>query len=199
MEVRIISKNKTSFLIRKIIMSDIPTTGTSQPVCCTTIKLELRKKNQHMEQPFSDTGKATQDFDSWEKNVVVHSPSCVRLFTTPCTAAREASLSLTISPSLPKFMSIESVMSSNYLILCHPLFLLPSIFPSIRVLPSESAVCIRQPKDWSFSFNISLSKEYSGFIFFKIDWFDLLPLQGTLKSLLQHTVQKHQLSGFFKV
>ena len=118
-------------------MSDIPATGTSQPVCCTTIKLELRKKTQHMEQPFSDTGKVTQDFDSWEKNVV-QSPSCVRLFTTPCTAAHEASLSLTISPSLPKFMSIESVMSSNYLILCHPLFLMPSIFPSIRVFSNES-------------------------------------------------------------
>ena len=125
--------------------------------------------------------------------------SCLTLCDPVDYKVYQASLSLTISQRLPKFISIELVMPSNHLILCHPLFLLPSIFPSIRVFPNESAVCIRQPKDWSFSFNISLSKEYSGFISFKIDWFDLLALQGTLKSLLQNTVQKHQLPGFFKV
>ena len=98
----------------------------------------------------------------------------------------QASLSLTISPSLPKFMSIESMTLSNHLILCYPLLLLPSIFPSIRVFSNESALCIRWPKYWSFSFNISSSNEYSVFISFSIDWFDLLAVQETLKSLLQH-------------
>ena len=105
---------------------------------------------------------------------------------TPWTAARQASLSFTISWSLPKFMSNASVMPSNHLILCHPLLLLPSVFPSIRVFSSESALCIRWPKYWSFSFSISPSKEYSGLISFKINWFDLLTFQETLKSLLQH-------------
>ena len=98
----------------------------------------------------------------------------------------QASLSLTISPSLPKFMSIESVTLSNHLILCYPLLLLPSIFSSIRVFSNESALCIRWPKYWSFSFSISSSNEYSVFISFRIDWFDLLAVQETLKSLLQH-------------
>ena len=98
----------------------------------------------------------------------------------------QASLSLTISPSLPKFMSIESMTLSNHLILCYPLLLLPSIFPSIRVFSNESALCIRWPKYWSFSFNISSSNEYSVFISFSIDWFDLLAVQEILKSLLQH-------------
>ena len=98
----------------------------------------------------------------------------------------QASLSLTLSPSLPKFMSIESMTLSNHLILCYPLLLLPSIFPSIRVFSNESALCIRWPKYWSFSFNISSSNEYSVFISFSIDWFDLLAVQETLKSLLQH-------------
>ena len=110
--------------------------------------------------------------------------SRVRLFSTPWTAAHQASLSFTISWSLLKVMSIESVMPSNHLILYHPLLLLPSIFPSIRVFSNESALCIRWPKFWSFS--ISPSNEYSGVTFFRIDWFDLLAVQGTLKSLLQH-------------
>ena len=109
---------------------------------------------------------------------------------TPWTVARQASPSLTISQSLPKLMSIESVMLSNHLILCHPLLLLPSIFASIRVFSNESAVHIKWPKYWSLSFSISPSNEYSGLISFKIDWFDLLAVQGTLKSLLQHHSSK---------
>ena len=105
-----------------------------------------------------------------------------QLFVTPWTTAHQASLSLTISQSLPKIMSIETVMPSNLLILCHPL-LLPSIFPSFRAFSNESALCIRWPKYCSFTFSISPSKEYSGLIYFRTDWFDLLVVQGTLKSL----------------
>ena len=104
----------------------------------------------------------------------------------PWTAAHQASLSFTVSWSLLRLMSIESVMPSNHLILCHLLLLLPSIFPSIRVFSSESALCIRWPKYWSLIFSISPSNEYSGLISFRIDWFDLLAVQGTLKSLFQH-------------
>ena len=110
---------------------------------------------------------------------------CACLFTTPWTAARQASLSFTISQSLLKLMSIELVMPSNYLILCCPLLLLASIFPSIRVFSSELALHTRWPKYWSFSFSISPSSEYAGVISFRMDWFDLLTVQGTLKSLLQ--------------
>ena len=120
----------------------------------------------------------------------VQSLTCVRLFATLWTAAMDqASLSITNSQSLLKFMSIELVMPSNNLILCHPL-LLPSIFPSIRVFPYESVFCIRGPKYWSFSFNISPSNEYSGLISIRIDCFDLLAVQGILKSLLQHHSSK---------
>jgi len=115
---------------------------------------------------------------------VKQSLSRVRLFATPRTAAHQASLSITNSWSLLKLMSIELVMPSNYLIFCHPLLLLPSIFPSIRVFSNESVLRIRWPKDWSFSFSISPSNEYSGLISFMMDWFDLLGIQGTLKSLL---------------
>ena len=115
---------------------------------------------------------------------------CVRLFETPWTAACQASLSITNSRSLPKLMSFESVMPSNHLILCHPLLLLPSIFPSIRVFSNESVFHIRWPKHWSFSFSISPSNEYSGLISFRMDWLDLLAVQGTLKSLLQHHSSK---------
>ena len=114
---------------------------------------------------------------------VLQSFNRVLLFVTPWTAARQDSWSFTISQSLLKLMSNESVMLSNHLILCHPL-LLPSIFPSIRVFSNESALCIRWPKYWSFSFSISPSNEYSGLISFRIDWLDLLSVQGTLKSLL---------------
>ena len=110
----------------------------------------------------------------------------VRLFVTPWMAAYQASPSITNSWSLLKLMSIESEMLSNHLILCRPLFLLPSVFPSIRVFSNESALHIRWPKYWSFSFSISRSNEYSGLISFRIDWFGLLAVQGTLKGLLQH-------------
>ena len=132
----------------------------------------------------------------------VQSLSRVGLFVTPRTTARQASLSITNSRSLPKLMSIESVMPSNHLILCRPLLLLPSIFPSIRVFSNQSALRIRWPKYWSFSFNISPSKEIPGLISFRMDWLDLLAVQGTLKSLLQHHSSKAsilQCSPFFIV
>ena len=120
----------------------------------------------------------------------VQSLSCVQLFVTPQTAARQASLSITNSRSLLKFMCVESEMLSNHLILCRPLLLLPSIFPSIRVFSNESALPIRWPNYWSFSFSISPSNEYSVMISFRSDWLDLLAVQGTLKSLLQHHSSK---------
>ena len=128
--------------------------------------------------------------------------SHVQLFVTPWTAILQASLSITNSWSPPKPMSIESVMPSNHLILCHSLLLLPSIFPSIRVFPNESALHIRWPKYWSFSFNIGPSNEYSGLVSFRMDWLDLLAVQRTLKSLLQHHSLKAsvlQRSGFFTI
>ena len=120
----------------------------------------------------------------------VQSLSRVRLFVTPWIAAHQVSLSITNSRSLLKLMSIESVMPSNHLILCHPLLLLPSIFPRIRVFSNESALCMRWPDYWSFSFSISPSKEYSELISFRMNWLDLLAVQGTLKSLLQHHSSK---------
>ena len=125
----------------------------------------------------------------------------VQLFVTPWTAARQASLSITNSQSLLKLMSIELVMPSNHFILCHPLLLLPLIFPSIRDFSNESILCIRWPKYWSFSFSISHSNEYSGLISFRIDWFCLLAVQGTLKSLLQNhsskaSILQHSSMGF---
>ena len=128
--------------------------------------------------------------------------SRVWLFATPWTAARQASLSITNCQSLPKPMSIESVMPSNHLILCHPLFLLPSIFPSIRVFSSESAFHIRWPKYWSFSFNISPSNGHPRLMSFRMDWLDLLAVQRTRKSLLQHHSSKASIllcSAFFIV
>ena len=118
--------------------------------------------------------------------------SGVCFFAAPWTAALQASLSITNSQSLLKLVSIESVMTSNHLILCCPLFLLPSIFLSIRVFSNVSALQIRWPKYWAFSFSISPSNEYSGLISFRMDWFDLLAVQRTLKSLLQHHSSKHQ-------
>ena len=123
--------------------------------------------------------------------IVVQSLSHLQLFAAPWTAARQASLSIAISWSLLKLMSIESVMPSNHLSLCHPL-LLPSVFPSIGVFSNESALCIKRPKDWSFSFRISPSNEYSELISFRICWFDLLTIQRTLKILLKLQIQKHQ-------
>ena len=132
----------------------------------------------------------------------VQSLSHVQLFATPWTAARQASLSFTISRSLLKFMSIELVMPSNHLILCHPLLLLPSIFPSIKIFSNESALHIRRLKYWSFDFSISLSNEYPGLTSFRINCFDLFAVLGTLKSLLQHHSSKasiFQHSAFFVV
>ena len=132
----------------------------------------------------------------------VQSLSCVQLFATPRTTAHQASLSITNSQSSPKLMSVESVMPSSHLILCHPLLFLPSIFPSIRVFSNESALHIRWPEYWSFSFSISLSNEHPGLISFRMDWLDLLAVQGTLKSLLQHHSSKASIlwrSAFFTV
>ena len=141
-------------------------------------------------------------------SAAVQSFSCVQLFVTPWTAACQASLSFTISQRLLKVMSIESVMPMsiesvmppNHLILCHPLLLPPSILPSIRVFSNESTLLIRWPKYWSFSFSINSSSEYSGLISFRVDWLDLLAVQGTLKSLLQHHSSKASIlqhSAFF--
>ena len=131
---------------------------------------------------------------------VIQSLSCVWLFVTPWTVARQTSLSFTISQRLLKLMSIGSVIQSNHLILCHPFPLLPSVFPSIRVFSRESSLCIRFPNYWSFSSGISPSNECSRLISFRIDWFDLLAVQGTLKSLLQHHSWKASIlwcSAFF--
>ena len=134
--------------------------------------------------------------------LLVQSLSRVRLFASPWTAARQASLSITNAWSMLKLMSTESVMPSNHLILCHPFLLLPSIFPSIRVFSNESALHIRWPKFWNFSFSISPSNEHPGLICFRMDWLDLLAVQGTLKSLLQHHSSKAPIlrcSAFFVV
>ena len=129
---------------------------------------------------------------SLERGQSVQSISHVRLFLTPLIAAHQASLSITNSWSLLRFMSTESVMPSNYLILCHPLLFLPSILLSIRFFSNESVLCIRWPKYWSFSFGISPSNEYSALISLRVDWLDLLAVQGTLKGLLQHPSSKYQ-------
>ena len=126
---------------------------------------------------------------------VVQLLGCVRLFATSWTAAHQVSLSFTTSQSLLKLMSIESVMPSNHLILCSPLLLLHSLFPSITVFSNESALCNRGPKYWSFSFSMSPFNEFSKLISFRIDWFDPLAVQGIHKSLLQHHSLKHQLFG----
>ena len=132
----------------------------------------------------------------------VESLSCVQLFETLWTAACQTSLSITNSWSLLKLMSIESVMPSNHLILCRPLFLPPSIFSSIKIFSNESVLCFRWPKYWSFSFSISPSNEHSGLISFRMDWLDLLAVQGTLKSHFQHHISKASIlrcSAFFTV
>ena len=126
------------------------------------------------------------------RSFIVQSLSCIWLFATPWTAACQASLSISNSWSLLKLMSVKLVMPSNHLILCCPLLLLPSIFPSIRVFSNESVLLIRCPKYWSFSFSISPSNEYSGLISFRMDWFNLLAVQGTLRVFPNTTVQKHR-------
>ena len=134
--------------------------------------------------------RSTKNSDTMIYPISVQLLSCVRLFVTPWTTARQASPSITNSRSPPKPMSIEWLMPSNHLIPCRPLLLLPSIFPGIRVFLNESALCIRWPNCWSFSFNISLSNEHPGLVSFRMDWLDLLAVQGTLKSLLQHHSSK---------
>ena len=128
----------------------------------------------------------------WVQQLLLFSHQDVSDSVTPWTEAHQASQSLTISHSLPKFMSIESVMPSKHLVLCHPLLLLTSVFPSIRVFRNELALHIWWPKYWSFSFRISPSSEYSGLISFRMDWLDILAVQGTLKSVLQHRRPQHQ-------
>ena len=138
----------------------------------------------------------------WSLFSSVQSLICVQLFVTPWTMARQAFLSIIDSQNLPKLMFIESVMPFNHLILCRSLLLLPSIFSNIRVFSNESALHIRWPKYWSFSFNISPSSEHPGLICFRMDWLDLLAVQGTLKSLLQHHSSKVSIlwsSAFFIV
>ena len=133
-------------------------------------------------------------------SVVVQSLSCVWLFATPCTAAHLAHLSFTVSQSLLNLLSIQFMMPSNHPILCRPLLLLPSVFPSIRVFSIELALCTTWPKYWNFSFSINPSNEYSELISFRMDWLDLLTVQGTLKSLLLHHSSKasfFQCSAFF--
>ena len=154
----------------------------------------LEKNILHKDKMLSIGQWVTKRFSS------VQSISSVQLFATPWTAACQASLSITNPWSLPKLISIESVMPSNHLILCHPLLFPPSIFPSIRVFYNESALHIRWPKYWSFSFNISPSSEHSGLISVKIDWLDLLAVQGSLKRLPQHHSSKASIlwcSDFF--
>ena len=178
--------------------------------CKTNIRLHINYISTRKEESISYNSKENQGWKQlklWDGIikafvvVVVQSLSCVQLFATPWTAACQAfPSSFTISLSLLKLLFIELMRLSNHLILCHPL-LLPSIFPSIRVFSNESVLCIRWPKYWSFSFNISPSNEYSGLIFFRIDWFDLA-VQGTLKSLFQHHSSKASVlhcSGFFVV
>ena len=143
-----------------------------------------------------------ENIDNLYQFSLVQSLSRARLLATPWTAAHQASLSITNSQSLLKFMSIESVMPSNHLILCHPLLLPPLIFPSIKVFSNESVLHMRWPKFWSFSFSVSPSNEYSGLISFRMDWLDLLAVQGTLKSLFQHHSSKASIfwcSTFFVV
>ena len=139
---------------------------------------------------------------AWDRLSSVWSLSQVWLFVTPWTTACQASLSITSARSLLKLMSIKSVMPSNHLILCRPLLLLPSIFPSIRVFSNKSVLHIRWPKYWNFTFSISPSNEYSGLISFSFDWLDPLAVQGTLKSVFQHNSSKAPMiwhSSFFKV
>ena len=138
---------------------------------------------------YNISGNTWASFCIFRMDQSVQPLSCVQLFASPWTAAYQASLSIINSQSLLKLTSIESVMPSNHLIFCRPLFLPPSIFPNIRDFSSESVLRIRWPKYWSFSFNISPSNEYSGLISLWMDWLDLLAVQGTLKSLLQHQVK----------
>ena len=176
----------------------------------TALSCELQSSPPGHEQSRVQTHKPELDKKKWRgKDTVLHiqlllfSRAVVSHSATPWTAACQASLSFTISRSLLKLMSIELLMPFSHLVLCHPLLLLPSIFPSIRVFSKESVLHIRWPKYWSFfSFSISLANEFSGLISFRIDWFAFLAVQGTLKSLLQHHSSKASIlrhSAFFIV
>ena len=160
---------------------------------------EKRRERERRDKEERKRGKVGLNWNTFQS---IQSLSHIRLFATPWTAARQASLSLTNSWSLLKLMSLESVMPSSHLILYHPLLLLPLIFLRIRVCSNVSVLCIRWPKYWSFSFSISPSNEYSGLISFRMHWLDLLAVQGTLKSLLQHHSSKASIflhSAFFIV
>ena len=159
-------------------LRDLPNPGINQPL--------LRLQHwQAGSLPLALLGKPS-DLRKLYQFSSFHLLNCVQVFATPCTAARQASLSITNFQSLIKLMFIESVMPSNHFILCRLLLLLPSVFLSSKVFSNYSVLCIRWPKYWRFSFRISPSNEYSGLISFRIDWFNLLAVQGTLKSLLQH-------------
>ena len=172
-----------------IISKELSQTGVREPGCPTFIRLVTSEESARGKYPSSQSGFSAQAISSVQFRSV-QLLNRVWLFVTPWTAACQTSLSITNSQSLFKLMSIELVMPSNHLILCHPLLLLPSIFPSIRVFSNKSALRIRWPKYWSFSFNISPSSEYSGLISFRMDWLDLFAVQGTLKILLLHHISK---------
>ena len=163
---------------------------TPQLLSSHTATTEARKPRAHaLHQEEPPPGEAHAPQRTVQFSSVAQSCPTLR---NPMNCSSQASLSITYSQSPHKPMCIELVMPSNHLFLCHPLLLLPSIVPSIRVFSNESALCIRWPKYWSFSFNISPSNEHPGLISFRMDWLDFLAVQGTLKSLLQHTIQKHQ-------
>ena len=175
--------------------SSIPGQGLRSCKLHGMAKTWKKKKKKSVAAPFITTLKSGSS-DAWSSpSQSVQSLSRVQLFGTPWTAAPQASLSITSSWSLLKLMSIKSVMPSSHLILCHPLLLLPSIFPNIRGFSNESVLHIRWPQYWSFIFSISPSNDYSGLISFRMDWLDLLAVQGTLKSLLQHHSSDTQLLG----
>ena len=170
--------------------------GQGSLVCCSPWGHEESDTTEWLN--WTELKEKTKDLNKIKVQLV----SCVRLFATPWTSAHQASLSITNTQNFLKLMSVKSVMSSNHLILCHPLLHLPSLFPSIRVFSNESVLCIMWPKYWSFSFSISPSNEYLGLISLRIDQFDLLAVQGTLKSLLQHHSSETSIllhSAFFKV
>ena len=201
--LRSVGNNKT----RKVVfygnpLLEICGTGAAKQECrWITVPWDFCRVGR----PLKSWSRASKWGNKWGENCLkdsVQSLTRVQLFATPCTAACQASLFITNSRSPPKPTSIESVMPSNHIILCCPLLLLPSILPSIRVFTNESALRIRWPKYWSFSFNISPSSKHPRLISFRMDWLDLLSVQGTLKSLLQHHSSKASIlrrSAFFTV
>ena len=189
-----ICSSKSLMLSRAVHGSfSVPISSRSEKFVRWVLSLLHRGRSWNFERPNEPSKSPLLTGQGWSLNIVVvlaQLLSLIRFFVTPWTAACQVSLSFTISWSLLKLMSSESVMPSNHLILCCPLLLLTSIFPSIRVFSNESALCMRWPKFWSFSFSTSPFSEYSGLISSRIDWLDLLAVQGTLKSLLQHHSSK---------